>query len=66
MEDADDAVVVFDLQDAPECAEMDGIDRVVEAAEFGTKAFNPYEVAATEIDDLSLCADEQFEISDDD
>jgi len=66
VEDADDAVVVFDLQDAPECAEMDEMDKVIDAAEFGTKAFNPYEVASAEIVDLSLCADEQFEISDDD
>ena len=41
-------------------------ERVIEAGEFGTKAFDPYEVAATEIVNLSLCADEQFEISDDD
>ena len=37
-----------------------------EAAEFGTKEFNPYEVAEAEMVDLSLCADEQLEISDND
>jgi hypothetical protein len=45
---------------------MDEMDKVIDAAEFGTKTINPYEVASAEIVDLSLCADEQFEISDDD
>jgi hypothetical protein len=62
VEDADDAAVAFDLEPEAE------IDMTLEAAEFGTKEFNPYEMdaaAVAEIEDLAQYTEELMPDEDD-